>query len=414
MSSQTSVIDRPAAVPPRGRRTGTSHGLGFWYVAAAFAVVMSVGTLPTPLWGLYQERNGFGATMVTVIFAAVVVGTSLSFYFLGHLSDRLGRRRVIVPALITAIASAVIITVFPNVPGLLVGRLINGVAVGLMAPTATAYLADLYREAHPDRNTSATPGIVSTAANLGGLALGPLLGGILAEWAPAPLVTPYVVLIVLMVIALVLVLTTPETVDTELQQGPRPAKFLLRPGLKPVFLAAGMIGFFGFAVTGMFSSLGGIIVHQELGIPSLFVAGMATFTVMFASAVSQLVLGGLPVRRMLTLGTVLFPVGMTLVAVSLYHPALWLFLTGAAVVGAGGGLLFKGAVGQAAGAADPTARAGVLAVFFIFAYVGMGLPSILLSLALQNLLSVQTAMIVFAAVLSVGTTTAVVSALRRR
>ncbi|MFC5261617.1 MFS transporter [Kribbella qitaiheensis] len=391
--------------------TASRHMAGFWFVAIAFLTLMAFGTVPTPLWSIYQTRDHFGATTVTVAFAVMVVGAAASFRLLGHLSDRFGRRRIIVPALLVGILSAVVLAVWPDLPGLIVGRVLTGIAVGLMASTATAYLTDLYSEARPAETGSAKPGLVATAVNLGGLALGPLVAGALAQWGPAPLHTSYIVFGALMAVLLGLVLSSPETVDTEAADESRPVRFALRPGQGAVFGAAAAVGFFAFAVMGLFSSLGAIIVRGELGITSYFVSGLAPFTAFAASAVAQLALGRVTLAKVLPIGTVLFPIGLALTAVSLYQPTLWLALTAAGLAGAGAGLLFKSAVTQAVIAADPASRAGVLATFFVIAYIGTGAPSIAFSLVIQHI-ALKPAMFGFATVLSVGTFAAVAIALR--
>ncbi|MDH6220749.1 hypothetical protein [Streptomyces pseudovenezuelae] len=107
----------------------------------------------------------------------------------------------------------------------------------------------------------------------------------------------------------------------------------------------------------------------------------------------------------------LFPVGLALTALSLYRPSLALVLVAAGLSGAGAGLLFMGSVTQSATAAVPASRAGVLAVFFAIAYLGMGLPSVAFSLLIEHA-PLKTTMIGFAAVLSVGTVAAVTTAVR--
>lgn len=384
---------------------GISPAHAFWIVAAAFSALMAFGTLPTPLWPLFAARDGFGSTMVTVAFAAMVVGAAAGFLFLGHLSDRLGRRRVIVSALLTSFLAALLLVTWHGVVGLLAARVVTGVGTGLMASTATAYLSDLYARAHPGRAGSPRPGLVAAAANLGGLAMGPLIAGVLAQWAPKPLTAPFALLGVVLVALGIAVLTGPETVDRG-SAGEPPARFGLRPGGGVAFAAAAGIGFFAFAVMGFFSSLGAVMVRQILGIADPFVAGLVPFAVFAASAVAQLALGRLSAPRMLATGVVLFPAGLALTALSLFHPVLALFLVAAAMTGAGAGLLFKVSVGQSAAAARPASRAGVLAVFFALAYAGMGLPSIAFSLAARQF-GLRPSMIAFATALSLGALIAV-------
>ena len=109
-------------------RTGqrvVPHTVGFWLVAAAFVSLQAFGTVPTPLWPLYAVRDGLSSTMVTLAFACMVVGAGASLYLFGHLSDRLGRRRIIVPALASGIAAAAVMAWWPTLPGLLIGRILT-------------------------------------------------------------------------------------------------------------------------------------------------------------------------------------------------------------------------------------------------------------------------------------------------
>jgi hypothetical protein len=200
-------------------------------------------------------------------------------------------------------------------------------------------------------------------------------------------------------------------VDTASAGRDRPVRFALQPGRRTAFGSAAAVGAFAFAVMGLFSSLGAIIIRGELGITSYFVAGLAPFTAFAASAVAQLALARTSDRSVLAIGTTLFPIGLALTAASLYHPALWLALVAAALAGAGAGMLIKGAVAQTVRAAVPASRAGVLAVFFVIAYVGMGLPVVAFSVIIRYA-GLRPSMIGFATVLSVGAAVAVAIARR--
>src|SRR3954453_4323814 len=129
----------PTSIPTRRR-----HGLGFWAVAFAFLTVMAFSTVPSPLYGLYQARDGFSSFLITIIYAAYAIGVIAALLLAGHLSDWHGRRRILLPAVATSIVSAVVFLLWRDLPGLLVARVINGVSVGVVAATATAYLAELH------------------------------------------------------------------------------------------------------------------------------------------------------------------------------------------------------------------------------------------------------------------------------
>ena len=180
-----SVLTKPReiATTPAAAR----HGTGFWLIAGVFLVALAFSTVPTPLYPLYQRADGFSALTVTVIFAVYAVGVIISLLLAGHVSDWLGRRRVLLPALALEAAAAVLFLTWPALPGLILARFLTGLGVGMVTATATAYLLELHRGHRP-----AAPGtrfeIVSAAANLGGLGTGTLVAGALAQFVRLPCV----------------------------------------------------------------------------------------------------------------------------------------------------------------------------------------------------------------------------------
>jgi predicted MFS family arabinose efflux permease len=396
MAAQSTIAVAPQKLSTI-RSGRVPHHLSFWLVAAAFASLQAFGTVPTPMWPLYAARDGLSPTTVTLAFACMVVGAGASLYLFGHLSDRWGRRRIIVPALAFGIAAAAVMAWWPTLPGLLIGRVLTGVAVGLMASTATTYLTDLYRAGHPAKPGSRVPATVASVANLGGLSLGPLVAGALLSWFGHPFTTSYVVFIALMVIGAISVSLSPETVDLALPRSAGAAKFVLRPEQRTAFIGAAAVAFCSFAIFGLFSSVGSLIVHTELHESSPFIWGLAAFLVLGVSALAQTLFAKLAVVRMLVLGLIGLPVGMALVVVALYNPSLTLYLLGSAIAGAGAGLLFKAALGVAITTAEPGSTAGVLALFFVVAYLGLGLPVLLT--AATHLISSRSALIVFSALI---------------
>ncbi len=166
----------------------------FLLAAYAFAVTMAGTTLPTPLYGLYQAKFGFSELMITVIFATYAAGVITALLLFGRLSDQIGRRRTLLPGLAFSAASAVAFLLAQGLVPLLLGRLLSGLSAGIFTGTATATLLDL---APPEGRARAT--LVATVVNMGGLGLGPLLSGCLAEWGGSPLHLPFWVDLALLV-----------------------------------------------------------------------------------------------------------------------------------------------------------------------------------------------------------------------
>jgi MFS family permease len=167
----TTIHSEPSAngAEPRRAIGSRRHRRGFWVVAFAFLVVMALGTVANPLYGLYRARDHFSLFMVTVAFAVYVIGVIGSLLLAGHLSDFYGCRRLLLPAVGIAIASAFVFVASESLAGLLIGRFITGISIGIVASTATAYLAELHAAGRPE-DTARKAQLTASAVNVGGLA----------------------------------------------------------------------------------------------------------------------------------------------------------------------------------------------------------------------------------------------------
>jgi MFS family permease len=397
---ETGFMSTSLQMPTRLRR---HHRLGFWAVAFSFLTVMAFATVPTPLWALYREHDGFSAFVVTIAFAVYAVGVVVSLFLVGHLSDRHGRRRVLVLAVVANIVSAVVFLVSPELPALIAARVICGFGVGALTATATAWLGELHavgRPTSPARHAQ----LVATAANLGGFGVGALVSGMLAQWAPAPLVVPYVVFLVLMLVSVGLLLATPETRHVVEPRPPyRPQRVAVPASGRGRFAAAATATFVAFAAFGLFTSLAPSFLGSLLHATSLALAGAVSFSVFGAAVLAQLVTVRWAVHRVLAAAVPLLAVGLVLlvVAVLLPAPSFTGFLLGGVLTGAGAGLIFKGSVGTVAGLAGEDRRAEALAGLFLAGYVGLAGPVIGLGV-LTLVAPQQVGLLVFGGLLAVG------------
>jgi MFS family permease len=110
---------------------------------------MAFSVVPTPLWTLYQARDAFSTFAITVAFAAYAVGVLVSLFLAGHLSDRVGRRVILLPAIVLEVIAAVLFIVWNTFAGLIVDRVIAGLGIGMITATATAFIFELHRHARP-------------------------------------------------------------------------------------------------------------------------------------------------------------------------------------------------------------------------------------------------------------------------
>ncbi|MFD1721494.1 MFS transporter [Amnibacterium endophyticum] len=368
----------------------------FWAVAAAFLAAMAFTTVPTPLYALYQQRDGFPTWVITVVFAAYAVGVAVSLYLVGHVSDRIGRRPPAIAAVVLEIAAAVVFIVWPGVPGLLVARLLTGLGVGALTAAATAHLGELW---HRAGRGGATPASVATLANIGGLGVGPLAAGLLAQLVPLPLVVPYVVGGAALVLAAIALLLVPETVPARPWRW-HPQRLRVPEEGRGAFWAAGAGAFAGFAVFGLVTALSPTFVAGEFHATSRIDAGLVPFGTLAVAAVGQVFLTRVAMRVQLVVATAAMAAGLAGLATGAVVAALPLFAGGALLAGFGVGLLFRGALATASGLVEPGERGSVLAAVFLIAYVGLTVPVLLVGAALVIAPAVPV-LVVFSAVMLV-------------
>ncbi|SDZ54531.1 MFS transporter [Herbiconiux ginsengi] len=351
---------------PRGR-----HVAG---IAIAFATAMAFSTAPTPLYPLYQAVNGWDTLMVTIAFAGYGLGVALSLWLAGHLSDRVGRRRLLVIGLAVELVSALLLAADDSFGVVLAARIVGGAGVGLLSATATAWIGELTGRTRLASRPMAGV-VVATAANLLGFAVGPLVSGVLADTVPAPLRTPYLVFAAALAVALVVALRTPETVA--LPRTPAvyaPQRPRIPAGSRAAYRSAALSTAAAFGVLGLFSSVAPGFVQFLTGDTSAFLAGLVAFIVFAASAVAQLALAGLPARVQRVGGSAALLAGLAVITVAAWIPDAVLLVVGGAIAGVGGGLVVRAALATAMSAVAARARGEAVAGIFLAGYVGLGAP----------------------------------------
>jgi MFS family permease len=404
------------AAEPRDSLGSRRHRRGFWVVAFAFLMVMALGTVPSPLYGLYRARDHFSLFMVTVAFAVYAVGVVVALLLAGHLSDLYGRRRMLLPAVCISIVSASVFIAWKALPGLLAGRLINGISIGIVASTATAYLAELHAIGRP-RATAQMAQLTASSVNVGGLAVGALVAGLLAEWVAHPLIVPYVVFLAALVLGAVGVALLPETREAQTPRPRyRPQRLSIPPADRSRYFGAALSTFVAFAANGLFAGLAGLFLALTLHHPSLALAGGVVGAMFGAAVAAQFLTVGWPLTRDLQAGmaAMVIGIGLAVVAVWLHSPSLALFIVGGVMIGGGAGAIFKGAVGTVMSISPPERIAESLTGVFLAAYVGISLPVVGAGITLARHVTPKVTILGFGVAITIGIAAAAITLLRPR
>jgi MFS family permease len=268
---------------------------GFVLATYAFFIAM-LGTTPTPLYPLFQERFGFDELRVTVIFAIYAFGVIAGLVLFGNLSDEVGRKPMLHVGLALSAVSALLFLLAGSLVPIYVARVVSGFSAGIFTGTATAYVVDLA----PGRNRR-LGSLVAVFANLSGLGCGTLLAGLLAQYARYPLRLPFAVDLGLLLPATIGILLTPESVERRPFRY-RPQRLAVPQEVRGVFVPAATAGFASFAVAGVFSSVAPGFLGQALGHHSPALAGLLVFVFFGMSLVGQLVVRRLSDMRALIVG----------------------------------------------------------------------------------------------------------------
>lgn len=158
---------------------------GILGVAFATFVMASGFTMMSALENQFNERLNMSAFVFSIAFSALLFSRIFTQVPLGRLSDRIGRKPLIVAGLILLAPSTALLGYVTSVTQLTILRLFQGIGSAAVAAPAFAVAADLAQSGGEGRQMS----IITMGFGLG-IALGPLLAGVLAVYS---FVLPFIV-----------------------------------------------------------------------------------------------------------------------------------------------------------------------------------------------------------------------------
>lgn len=338
-----------------------------WSRAALALFAVAVGTnIPTPLLLVYRERLDLSSATLTAIFGVYAAGLMPAFLIGGPLSDRFGRRRLVVPATaLSAVASLAFLPAAHSVPLLFLARFFQGLVSGAVFSVGSAWLAEL-----------APPGAAGRRAAVAmsaGFSAGALASGLLGEFAPAPTATPYLLHVLLVAVALVAIRRLPETVPVrQPHSAPPPAQPLIVPGGTAVLLTV----LFPVAVcVYAFPSVVIAALPLLIRLPGdgVLVTGALAGLTLAAAALAA------PLQRRFgrataAVGASCGAAGYGVAAVAAGSGSAVFLVPAALLLGTGGGLSLAAGLALVARLANPTRRGALSGVFFSAAYLGFAAP----------------------------------------
>jgi MFS family permease len=340
-------------------------------IGTAFTVAMLGATLPTPLYPLYERAFGFGEFVTTLVFAVYALGVMAALLLVGRWSDQVGRRPMLRVGLVLSGLSALVFLLAGALGWLFVGRVLSGLSTGIFTGTATATIMDL---APKQGKTRAS--LVATAVNTGGLGVGPVLAGVLAQYAPLPLSLCFIVDMVLVVVSAFCVEAVVEPVRRTGTPRLRPQKISVPTEVRSVFIRAVVSGSPGFAMLGLFTAVSPAFLGAVLHDTNPTVTGVVVLSVFVASITGQFLSLAIGEQRALIVGCAGLIAGAILVGTSLLIPSLAAFVMGAFIAGVGQGMSFRAGLGSVTGVCPPGKRGAVTSSYYVAFFAGISIPVI--------------------------------------
>ena len=386
--------------------TGVGNKRAFAAATAVLIVVTIGANMPPPLFPRYVDAYGLSHLEVTSIFATYTLFIVPALLVFGPLSDAVGRRPVLVVALVTAAAAAVVLGSAQSVWWLYVGRALQGISVGAIQVSAAAALADT----HP-RGDPARAAVAATIAICFATAVAPMTSGGLAQYLPAPLHLSFVVEVALVAMALTTLLTGFPSPPILLRRSIQISWPAVPAAIRPAFSRAAYSAVLAWVVTALFLALSPTILKTTLDTDNSVVSGGIVALMLGSSALVQLGGRGRDPMALQVLGLVLLVAGLGILMGAASTGSVSLCAVSAGVAGVGQGLAFSGAA-QVVGTIAPSERRGnVMSLFFVAIYLGVTVAIVgvgFLSTRLGLLPAVQ----LFSVVASVGCVASIVSHIR--
>ena len=334
-------------------------------------------TIPTPLYELYKVTFGLSPLAITLIYAAYSVGVVPTLFFFGPLGDALGRKPLLIIAILFAMTGTLILGFATSFDWLIIGRLAQGIGIGAVLGNATAALVEF--EPHNNKRRASQ---IAGMAQLGGLGLGPLTAGLMAEYLFAPTLLVYLVEFILLIIALILILMRVPRVKGSV-------KFHLnKPSLPPAilsFISASLAAALVLTNSGLYFSLNPTFAQNILHVNNIALGGIISSIMVFTAVVIQKFLWNHHPINLELGGLLSLIVGLSIISITTVHTSIIVLVIAAIFSGIGFGAAFMGAINIINRIAPANKRGNVTSFFYALSYAALGVPIIGLGLALEYL-----------------------------
>jgi len=399
------TLRETAVAPPTGGRSARATGIrlpravSFVGVALVFVALFFAASAPSPLFVVFQEEWGFPAWMLTLAFAIYAVALLGALLITGSLSDHVGRRPVLIGALLLEAVSMAMFVVATDIAWIIAARIVQGIATGAATGAITAATVELAPERRKKLGT-----LMGSVAPLSGLALGALAAGFAVQVSATPGAIIFTLLGVIFLLGTIVIVLSPETVTRRPGAwGSLVPKVSVPPAARGEFAASIPVHIATWMLGGLNLGLVPSVIREIFHVDSGLLNGAAVALLAGAGAVAVYAFAAVPARTATILGTGALFVGTAILLTAITAGWFPLFFVGTIIAGVGFGTSFSGMLRLIAPLAEAHQRAELFAAVYTVSYLAFGVPAIIAGvlIGLNGLLSTVDA---YGAVLLVAAT----------
>lgn len=346
---------------------------GFALALAATILTMAAASAPSLFYPQIADRLGLIPVSTTLVFAVYTFTLLAALLTLGSVSDRIGRRAVVMAGSLLLAVSLLMFWGAESLTTILIARTLQGLAAGVLIPALSAMMIDFAPAA---RSNAAA--LWNTIGPMIGLATGALSTALLLDLAASPAVAVFSVLVAAFALVSAVVWITPEHVSkTHISLRDLRPRFTVPPRLRQMLTAGIPAIAAGWATNGLFLALGAGLVRTELGGSSHTHAGVVIASLALAGVIAATLLRRRSARTISLYATVALAVGTALSIGALALHSYPAYVVSVAIVGTGFGTAFLGVLRTLMPRTAPSERAAVMAVIYTVSYLAFGVPTII-------------------------------------
>ncbi|MHA7916703.1 MFS transporter [Alloalcanivorax xenomutans] len=314
------------------KATAAPSTVSMWAAAWMVTAVFMLSNSPTPLYVHWQEQLVFSSGMLTVIFALYIAGLLGTLLVAGQLSDRYGRKPILVPGLVSALVACVLFANATSVGMLAAGRLLSGIAVGVIVSAGMAAVVDAGGMEHKRRAA-----LLASIAMVLGAGLGPLLAGGLAQTLTQPVVPIFIIEALVLLSALIVAWGLPAR-STKVNS-PLRLRLPQVPISNRLHVLSGIATFGpGITATSFVLALGPSLLSRLLDVRSPLLAGGMACAMFFSAVGVQFLARQWPVTRLFIISATATVLSMASLALAIYTLLVPALVASALLAGVGQGL----------------------------------------------------------------------------